>query len=144
MNTVILTGRIASELELKKTPSDASVCSFRIAVNRRFKNAEGKYDADFISCVAWRNTADFVAKYFSKGEPIEVRGSLQTRSYEKDDGQTVYITEVVVDDVGFTVLPKKTDGQNDTAIKSTNTHTSSNNFLADGFEIVEEEDLPFL
>lgn len=111
MNKVILSGRIASELELKKTPSDASVCSFRLAVNRRFKNAEGNYDADFISCVAWRSNADFICKYFSKGDPIEIVGSIQTRNYEKD-GQTIYITEVLIDETGF-VLSNKKDGNKD-------------------------------
>ncbi len=109
MNKVILSGRIASEIELKTTPNDVSVCSFRIAVNRRFKNAEGCFDADFISCVAWRSSAEFISKYFSKGDPIEIGGSLQSRNYEKD-GQTRYITEVVIDDAGF-VLSKKESNQ---------------------------------
>ena len=108
MNKVILSGRIASEIELKTTPSDVNVCSFRLAVQRRFKNAEGNYDADFISCVAWRSIADFISKYFKKGDPIELTGNIQTRNYEKD-GQKVYITEVVVDEAGFT-QGKKNEG----------------------------------
>ena len=101
MNKVILSGRIASEIELKATPSGVSVCSFRIAVSRRFKNADGNYDADFISCVAWRANADFINKYFSKGDPIELCGNIQTRTYE-DNGKKMYVTEVIVDEVGFT------------------------------------------
>ena len=138
MNKVILTGRIASEIEAKVTPSEVNVCSFRIAVNRRFKNAEGNYDADFISCVAWRGQADFIGKYFKKGDPIELCGSLQTRNYEKD-GQKVYITEVVVDEVGFS-LSKKADGNAETNAPATTTNDAAPN---DGFITVNDDDLPF-
>lgn len=101
MNKALLSGRICSEIELKTTASDVSVCSFRIAVNRKFKNSEGGYDADFINIVVWRAQAEFISKYFSKGDPIELCGNIQTRDYEKD-GHKVYITEVVVEEVGFT------------------------------------------
>ena len=139
MNKVILSGRICSDLELKNSPSGASVCSFRIAVNRRFKNAEGNYDADFISCVAWRSNADFISKYFKKGEPVEIVGSLQTRSYEKD-GQTVYVTEVVLDEAGFVLSNKKADGQS-----NTNTFDTAISPLPEGFIPMPTEcdDLPF-
>lgn len=133
MNKVILSGRIASEIELKTTPNDVSVCSFRIAVQRRFKNAEGSYDADFISCVAWRSNADFIGKYFKKGDPIELTGNIQTRNYEKD-GQRVYITEVVVDEAGFT-LSKKAEGTTEAS------HTPPED---DGFMPMPiDDDLPF-
>lgn len=137
MNKVILSGRICSDIELKNTQSGTSVCSFRLAVQRRFKNAEGNYDADFISCVAWRSNADFISKYFSKGDPIELGGSLQARTYEKD-GQKVYITEVVLDEAGF-VLAKK-EGNNS---KGTETvaYTPPDDF---GFmPAPADEDLPF-
>ncbi len=114
MNKAILSGRICSDIELKTTTSNVSVCSFRIAVSRRFKNAEGNYDADFISCQAWRSNADFIGKYFKKGDPIELCGSIQTRNYEKD-GQKVYVTEVVIDEVGF-VLSKKQEGTTEAAL----------------------------
>lgn len=114
MNKVILSGRICSDIELKNTTSNVNVCSFRIAVNRRFKNSEGNYDADFISCVAWRSNAEFINKYFKKGDPIEVIGSIQTRDYEKD-GQKVYVTEVVVDEANFT-LSKKQENTTDAAL----------------------------
>lgn len=140
MNKVILSGRICSDPDLKNSPSGASVCSFRIAVNRRFKNAEGNYDADFISCVAWRSNADFISKYFKKGEPIEIVGSLQTRSYEKD-GQTVYVTEVVLDEAGFVLSNKKADGQSNVA--STN-YVPESNTLPEGFiPMPTDDDLPF-
>ena len=138
MNKVVLSGRIASELELKTT-SSASVCSFRLAVSRRFKNAEGKYDTDFISCVAWRSNADFISKYFKKGEPIEIVGSLQARSYE-NDGHKVYVTEVVIDEASFVLSNNKADGQN----KVASTETSSTEGFGDGFiPMSSEDDLPF-
>lgn len=118
MNKVILSGRIASEIELKTTPSDASVCSFRIAVQRRFKNADGNYDTDFINCTAWRGNADFISKYFKKGDPIELTGNIQTRNYEKD-GQKVYITEVVVDEANFTLGKKQGNDSADTSAPAT-------------------------
>lgn len=135
MNKCILSGRICSEVELKTTGSGTSVCSFRIAVQRRFKNAEGNYDADFISCVAWRNSADFISKYFSKGDPIEIGGSIQTRNYEKD-GQKVYITEVVVDEAGFVSSKKESNSGAETV-----SHTPPED---DGFiPMPIDSDLPF-
>lgn len=135
MNKVILSGRICSDIELKETGSGTNVCSFRLAVQRRFKNAEGNYEADFISCVAWRSNAEFISNYFSKGDPIELIGSIQTRNYEKD-GQRVYITEVVVDEVGF-ALSKKTEGTAEAA------HTPPTD--TDGFMPMpdDSDDLPF-
>lgn len=100
MNKVILMGRLTREPELKQTPNGVNVCSFSIAVNRRYKNTEGNYDADFVNCVAWRQTGEFVSKYFAKGRMIAVAGSLQTRTYEKD-GQKRYVTEVQVDEAYF-------------------------------------------
>ena len=145
MNKAILSGRISSDIELKNTPSGASVCSFRLAVQRRFKNAEGNYDADFIPCVAWRSNADFISKYFKKGEPIELVGSIQTRTYDKD-GQKVYVTEVVVDESGFVLSNKKDDNrttQTDVfnAIPNNTFNSFPNN---DGFvPAPADEDLPF-
>ena len=101
MNKVILMGRLTRNPELKTTPNGVSVCSFTLAVNRRFKNANGDYDADFINCIAWRQTAEFISKNFVKGRMIAIVGSLQTRNYEKD-GQKHFITEVSAEEVAFT------------------------------------------
>ena len=98
MNRVELTGRLTKEPELKTTGNGVSVCSFILAVNRKYKNPDGNYDADFINCVAWRQSAEFMHKYCDKGSMIGVAGSIQTRNYEKD-GQRIYITEVAVDEV---------------------------------------------
>lgn len=94
-------GRLTRNPELKTTPNGVSVCSFTLAVNRRFKNANGDYDADFINCIAWRQTAEFISKNFVKGRMIAIVGSLQTRNYEKD-GQKHFITEVSAEEVAFT------------------------------------------
>lgn len=101
MNKVILVGRLTRDPELKTTANGISVCSFTIAVNRRFRNAQGEYDADFINCVAWRQSAELLGKYFAKGRMVGVVGSIQTRNYDNKDGQKVYVTEVSVDEVHF-------------------------------------------
>ena len=151
MNKAILSGRICSDIELKTTSSGGvSVCSFRLAVQRRFKNAEGNYDADFISCQAWRSNADFISKYFKKGDPIEIVGSIQTRTYENNDGQKVYVTEVVVDESGFVLSNKKDDNvstQKSPSLPSFATIASSNydfSNLPEGFmPQMADDDLPF-
>ncbi len=101
MNKVILVGNLTRDPEKRSTGQGTSVTSFTIAVSRRFKNADGGYDADFINCVAWRSTADFVAQYFQKGSRIGVVGSLQSRSYDDKNGNRRYVTEVNVEEVEF-------------------------------------------
>ncbi|MBO7240203.1 MAG: single-stranded DNA-binding protein [Bacteroidaceae bacterium] len=101
MNKVILMGRLTKEPELRATPQGVSVCSFSIAVNRRFAK-EGQQNADFINCTAWRTTADFISKYFTKGNMISVVGSIQSRSWEDSNGKKQYATDVVIDEAYFT------------------------------------------
>lgn len=108
MNKCIITGRLTKDIEVKTTSSDKEYCSFTIAVDRRFKDADGNRQADFISCTAWNKTAEFLGKYFHKGSRIGICGSIQTRSYEKD-GQKVFVTEVLVEEAEF--LDSKTDSQ---------------------------------
>lgn len=115
MNKAILMGRLTADPALKSTNNGISVCTFSIAVDRRFKNASGERETDFISCVAWRQTAEFVAKYFNKGSMIAVVGSLQTRNYEGSDGNKVYITEIVVDETFFTGEKKESASRQDAA-----------------------------
>lgn len=105
MNNVILMGRLTADPELRQTQSGISSCRFTIAVNRKFKNKDtDQYEADFISCVAWRQTAEFVSRYFSKGSMICVSGSLRTGSYTDRNYSDVthYTTDVIVDGVEFT------------------------------------------
>ena len=143
MNKAILSGRICSDIVTRTTEGGTSVCSFRLAVQRKFKNAEGKYDADFISIVAWRSNADFIRKYFTKGDPIEIGGSIQTRSYEKDNGDKVYITEVVIDEVGF-VVSKKDSTQTETEMASTLPSEATQASSFDGFmPMPADVSLPF-
>lgn len=104
MNKIIIIGRITKDIEVKTTQKDIKSCQFTVAVNRNFKNKDGNYDADFISCKAFRNTADFIGKYIKKGNLVCVEGSLQTGSYEKD-GKTIYTTDVMVENI--TLLEKK-------------------------------------
>lgn len=112
MNKVELLGRLTKDPELKATPNGVSVCRFTLAVTRRLNREE----SDFISCIAWRGTADFIAKYFKKGSPIVLVGELQTGSYEKD-GQKIYTTDVVVSEAEFVPASKAEGTQRNTQSK---------------------------
>lgn len=101
MNKVILMGRLTRDPELRQTTSGINVARFSIAVNRRFAK-EGQQEADFINCVAWRQTGEFITRYFHKGSMIAVVGSLQSRSWDGPDGKRQYSTEVSVDEAYFT------------------------------------------
>jgi single-strand DNA-binding protein len=94
-------GRLARDPEMRQTPTGTPVARLTIAVNRRFAR-EGSQQADFISCTAWRTTAEFICKYFRKGSMIAVSGSIQTRSWDGQDGKKQYSTEVVIDEAYFT------------------------------------------
>ena len=100
MNNVSLVGRLVRDPELKNTSNGIANTRFTLAVNRKYKNAKGEREADFITCVAWRQTAELASKYLSKGSQVGITGSIQTGSYEKD-GQRVFTTEVIVDNVEF-------------------------------------------
>ena len=99
-NKVILIGNMTADPELKQTAGGTSVCSFSIAVNRRF-TTDGAQNVDFINIVTWRQQAEFVSRYFNKGKPILVCGQLQTRNYTDAQGNKRYVTEVVADEVTF-------------------------------------------
>ncbi|MCQ2532475.1 MAG: single-stranded DNA-binding protein [Saccharofermentans sp.] len=101
MNKVILVGRLTKDPEVKNTSSQVPFCNFTVAVDRRFKDANGQRQADFISCVAWRQTASFIGSYFRKGSKIGLTGSIQTRTYDDNNGQKRYVTEVVVEEAEF-------------------------------------------
>lgn len=101
MNKVFLMGRLTRDPELRQTANQISVASFTIAVDRKFKDASGQHQADFINCVAWRGTAEFVAKYFKKGGKIIITGSLQSRSWDDNDGKRHSVIEVVAEEAEF-------------------------------------------
>ena len=99
MNKVILTGRITKDPELRYTPNGMATLSFSIAVDRQVRSQDGTRQADFINCVAWGQQADFMSRYVHKGNMLAVAGRLQSRSYQGQDGQTRYVTEVVVENI---------------------------------------------
>ena len=106
LNKIFIIGRICADLELKNTPSGVAVTSFTVAVNRP-KNKDGDQIADFIDIVAWRNTAEFICKYFSKGSAILVEGTLQTRTYEDKEGKKRKVFEVLANNVDFVESKEK-------------------------------------
>ncbi len=103
MNKVQLLGRLTSDPELRQTQSGIASCKFTIAVDRGFKNKQGEREADFISCIAWKNTAEFISRYWSKGKMIAIDGSLRTGSYQDRNHSDVthYTTDVNVDQAYF-------------------------------------------
>lgn len=101
LNKVILMGRLVADPEFRTTQSGVSFVSFRIAVDRNYTPKGAEWQADFIPCVAWRQTADFISRYFSKGRMIALEGSLQSRSYEDKQGQKRTAYEVIVDHAYF-------------------------------------------
>ena len=108
LNKVILIGHLTADPELKQTPSGVSVTSFSIGVARRYTKAGEQAQSDFINIVAWRTTAEFITKYFRKGNAICICGSLQSRSWTDQNGQKRYVTEVVAEEAQF--VERKTDG----------------------------------
>lgn len=101
LNKVIMCGRLTADLELKKSQSGLSVVSFTLAINRPKAKDSAEQAADFPSCVAWGKTAEFITKFFKKGDSVCVIGKLQTRSYKNREGRTVYVTEVNIDEAHF-------------------------------------------
>lgn len=133
MNKVILMGRLTKDPEVRYTQStNTMVASFTLAVNRRFAKETDEVKADFINIVAWSKTAEFVSKYFRKGQQVAVVGRIQTRTYQDNNNQTRYITEVVAEEAYFA------DSKRENTETSNNTTTQ-----ATDFEITSDDDLPF-
>ncbi len=156
LNKVILMGRIANDMELRQTNSGVSVLRLAIAVDRNFVRQGEERQTDFIDCVAWRQQAEFISKYFHKGSMINVVGSLQKRSWDDQNGNKRYSTEVIIDEVNFTgekanSSPNTGGGGGYTSY--TNPNASANDYsnpysqpsgASDGFSpIVTDDDLPF-
>ena len=135
LNNVNLAGRICKDLELKQTPNGVSVLSFSVAVERDYKNGTERA-TDFINCVAWRNTAEFISKYFSKGKLIILNGRLEVRKWEDKNGENRYATEVIVDNAYF-----GGDKQNGTT--ENNEATENNVEETTDFLPAEDDNLPF-
>ena len=139
MNRVILVGNLAADPESRTTQSGISQCTLRLAVQRRFANQQGVREADFFTIVCWRQTADFCARYLSKGRKIAVEGTLQTRSYDAQDGSKRYVTEIIADNVEFC------DSSPDGARPRTDNPPPPANYGANngGFTEVDDDELPF-
>lgn len=112
MNKVVLIGRLTKDPELRYTQNGKAYCNFTIAVDRRFSKEK---EADFINCVAWEKTAEFVSNYFAKGKQIALEGSIQTRSWKADNGENRYATEVRVDTVEFVGGKNESDPKKNSA-----------------------------
>ena len=109
MNKIELIGRLTADPELRYNSSNVAYTRFNIAVNRNFLNADGEREADFISCVAWRKTAEIINEHFRKGSQIGIDGRLQTGSYEKEDGTRMYTADVIIENITF--IDKKRDSR---------------------------------
>ncbi|HFI0914083.1 TPA: single-stranded DNA-binding protein [Streptococcus suis] len=131
INNVVLVGRMTRDAELRHTPSNQAVATFTLAVNRNFKNQDGEREADFINVVIWRQQAENLANWVKKGALIGVTGRIQTRSYDNQQGQRVYITEVVAE--SFQLLESR--GQQSNSQDSSFGNSSSMD--------IQDEDLPF-
>ncbi|HFI0464229.1 TPA: single-stranded DNA-binding protein [Streptococcus suis] len=133
MNNVQLLGRLTRDVDIRQTTGGVAVARFTVAVNRSFKNQQGEREADFISCVAFRQTAELIARYFHKGSQIAVDGRIQTGSYDNQQGQKVYTTDVVVNNFYFTESKAQNEsranfGGNDNGFQSYNNYQANTNF----------------
>lgn len=146
LNVVVLTGRLTADPELKTTQSGVSVCSFCIAVERRYKSGEDRV-SDFINIVSWRSSAEFVSKYFKKGQMIAVEGSIQTRKYQDKDGNNRTAFEVLANNVQFADLGKRENKQNADIDPSNDPLQSFSDNLASQHNLSQitdsDDDLPF-
>lgn len=141
-NLTVLSGRLTADPELKYTPNNVAVCSFTIAVERRYKQGEER-QADFINIVAWRQTAEFVSKHFSKGSMIGIEGAIQTRRYvDKDTGKNRTAFEVIANNVQF-MDSKRSEGNNENLPQGNQNSFHGSNSNGDFAPIDDTGDIPF-
>ena len=137
INNVVLVGRMTRDAELRYTPSNQAVATFSLAVNRNFKNQSGEREADFINCVIWRQQAENLANWAKKGALVGITGRIQTRNYENQQGQRVYVTEVVAEN--FQLLESRnSQQQTNQSGNSSNSHFGNANKMD-----ISDDDLPF-
>lgn len=145
MNKVILIGNLANDPESRTTQSGIAQCSFRLAVQRRFKGANGERETDFLPVVCWRQTAEFAQRYLAKGRKVAVEGSIQTRSYDAQDGSKRYVTEIIADSVE--AVGGREDGaqgtQNAQSARGTQNAQKPAQNRQEGFTEVNDDELPF-
>ena len=132
LNRVILIGRLTKDPELRYSPSGVAVTNFTLAIDRKFKNAQGEKETDFIPCVAFKQLAELVANYLAKGKLASVDGRMQVRTYNDKDGQKRWVTEIVAEDVHF-LSPKDNGG----------TESRSGGKASFGHEVNLDDDIPF-
>lgn len=140
LNSAIIMGRICNDIELRQTPSSVSVTRFTVAVDRAYTKQGEEKKTDFINVVCWRQTAEFVSRYFKKGSMIAVQGSIQTGTYEKD-GIKRNTFEIVADNVSF--CGGKNDGQGGNSSQDGSQATFTANNSDDFMAIADDDDLPF-
>ena len=144
INNVVLVGRLTKDPDLRYTASGTGVATFTLAVNRNFTNQDGNRDADFINCVIWRKSAETLANYAKKGTLLGVTGRIQTRNYENQQGQRVYVTEVVAEN--FQLLEKRSaneERQNDNTQQNANDNKSDADPFSGSSIDISDDDLPF-
>lgn len=146
MNKAILIGNLANDPETRNTQSGIAQCTFRLAVQRRYANAQGVREADFLTIVCWRQTAENCAKYLAKGRKVAIEGSIQTRSYDAQDGTKRYVTEIVAESVEFLSASQSADpGPTPPPERRTNSGTQMhmNQMQSEGYTEVDDDELPF-
>ncbi len=149
MNNVCLVGRLTSDPEVRYSPNGKGVARFRLAVGRVYKT-EGSPDADFISCIAFGKTAEVIERFFVKGQEMALRGRIQTGSYTNKDGNTVYTTDVIAEEISFVGSKKQKSSDDDYGTgeaeepkkKSTRSRKKDDE-VPEGFETISEEEMPF-
>ena len=142
INNVTLIGRLTKDAELKYTPANQAVAQFTLAVNRTFKNANGERESDFINCVIWRKSAENFANFAKKGALIGITGRIQTRNYENQQGQRVYITEVIAEN--FQMLESRNQQQGQQQVQVTQQQAKQPDPFAGGAPTsLNDDDLPF-
>ena len=140
MNRSVIVGRLTKDVDLRYTQNGKAVGNFTLAVNRPFRNQQtNDYDADFINCVAWGKQAENLAQYMKKGSQVGVDGRIQTRTYEDKDGKTVYVTEVVADNIQFLESKKSNNQNNEPQQQQENNPFEGNAEQLD----IDDSDLPF-
>ncbi len=140
INRVVLVGRLTRDVELRRTPSNAAVANFTLAVDNPSFGKEKEAGASFISCVAWNGAAEIIGKYCKKGSQLGVDGRLQTRSYDRKDGTKASVTEVIVDNI--TLLGSKSTS-NSVSDNSNDFVPSNDESLDFGTDDIADDDLPF-
>ena len=143
INNVVLVGRMTREAELRYTPSNIAVATFTLAVNRDYKSENGEREADFINVVLWRQAAENLANWAKKGAQIGITGRIQTRSYDNQQGQRVYVTEVVAERFQLLESRGESQGQGQSQNAAPNFARESNQYGATNPLDISDDDLPF-